>query len=702
MLSSSLIGENRIELQDGRIELEMAHPDLFGAVVPVVIRKGQSLSASGLEVALGGVVKAGMQTGDIRLSFVTDVTGYLVRNRFWPDSTIPDNAESPLQVYLSFDIAVSAQDPLGNAVLTQNVLGVQATGLAEVVDGQLSISNVGALNLDLLGIAQAPTSLALALRTTRGASAPLDTEAPRLISTYPAADQELMETGESILLNLSESVGLRGADAVELRTDFDAVVPADIRAVGSMIVITPTEPLNPDSGFRVYMGAGLSDLSGNSWAPQASDPAGGTGVLAFVTGAIASSSELPPTLVTVYPGAPCALRGQGTNNRRCVAGDAGDGDYLPFELPANHAIEAVFDQPMRASSFTLGRACGEGSIRVEKRAGDACDEAVPGTLVVTERALRFVPEEPWSPGQDYRLVVLAGSNSSCGANEVCGANGLALNTDPLDSPSGAGGPAAEFYFVGAEPSAAEVAVTNTRPIADRNGNARIDPGETTTETNRAAVRLAGVSGLVSSASFAMEDCDASTPQLEGCMYLSGDLVVRLEEPLENCSIATAAGPISAEHCIPVEVSPGAIYGTQLLMDANILGLGLINDLGTGKIVLRTRQNGEPIRGFIVEDSAGKPELFVTLSTFMDAPDLSIFGGLASHDLVSKELVVGLRGPVEFRDDGRLRIVLRNEEAIALDIGVRALGINSGTMSMEIGAGAMVVDFISRSARGGAR
>ncbi len=701
-LTSRLIGQNRIELLDGQVAISLGHPILFDAAVPVVIRRGQSLHSTGLDVALGGVVSAGLQTGDLRLSFASDVTGFLVRNRFWPASTIPDNVEAPLQVYLSFDIAVSGLDPFGNAVLTQTILGVQATGVAEVVDGELHIANVGALELDLLGITRAPTTLALAMSTTSTGAAPRDTDPPALLSTYPAPGAALFETTDSIVLTFTEPMRLRGSDAAELRTDFDAVVPAEYRASGSMIVITPLEPLEPGQGFRVHLGGGVADMHGNSWASDPDDPSGGSGVVSFTTAEIASSSELPPTLVTVYPGAPCSLPGQGAGNRHCESGEPDDGDYLPFELPANHAMEILFDQPMDLSSMTLGTACGEGAIRVEERSGNDCVRAIPGTLLRSERALRFVPESPWTPGQTYQLHLNVGGNSSCAPNELCGANGLPLNTNPLASADSAGGPAAVFFFVGTEVSPTDVIVTNTRPIVDRNGNAVVDADETVGDTNLASIRLAGVSGLVSSASFDMEDCDASTAEIEGCLHLSGDLVVRLEESQENCRIDTANGPIAAEHCVPVEVSPGALYGTQLTMDANILGLGLVNDLATGKIVLRTRQNGGPIRGFIVENASGQPELFVTLDTFMDAPDLSILGGLASHDLKSKELAVQLRGPVEFRDDGRLRIVLSNETLIALDVEIRTLGINSGTMSMEIAPGAMVVDFVSRSARGGLR
>ena len=67
----------------------------------------------------------------------------MYRNPHQPGGQRPENDRAPLYVDLSFDVAIYAMDPEGNAVLTQTVLGVQATGTAIATDGVLAIETVG-------------------------------------------------------------------------------------------------------------------------------------------------------------------------------------------------------------------------------------------------------------------------------------------------------------------------------------------------------------------------------------------------------------------------------------------------------------------------------------------------------------------------------------------------------------------------------
>jgi hypothetical protein len=700
-ISSGVIGRNIVELRDGKIKGELAHPNQFSTAMPLVIRKGQTLVSSGLSVELAGVVNSGLATGDLELSFVSDLTGVLVRNGYWPSDNIPDNLQSPLQIALSFDLALSAVDPVGNAALTQTVYGVQAVGTATVVDEQLLISTIATLEIDVLGVAKANTRIVLAFSTTLGESVPFDTTPPTLIAAYPNNASELLETGDAITLSFSEGVQLRDSEAVVLQTASGVAVPADIRAQGSMIVVTPSIALVPDQDFRVFIGGGLLDLNGNSWSSESADPTAGLGVLDVSTAVLSNASPLPPAILASYPGAPCSLVGDTAGNRHCRGGQGGDDDYLSFSLPSNHNIDVVFDQPMRRDGALLGSACDQGAVRVERVSGGDCDSVVPGTLFAGHRSLQFVPNEPWTEGASYRLRLVGGGNNSCDSGELCGANDRPLNTDMLNSTEDSGGPDVQIFFSGAAESEATAVVVGSQPIVDRNGNGKVDAGETIADTNRAAVSIVGVGGIVSSATLDMPDCDAGTPESEGCLYLSSDLVVRLEKEQSSCSITTAAGSENYDNCIPVTISPGAIYTTELIMDSSVLGLGLINDLSTAKKVFRMRELGEPARGFIVENANGDPEMIATLSTYMDAPDLSILGGLASHDLESKPLELKLRGPVQFRSDGRMAIQLRNEELIPLDVNVSSLGLD-GTISLEIAPQAMVLDLVSTAARGGLR
>jgi hypothetical protein len=86
---------------------------------------------------------------------------------------------------------------------------------------------------------------------------------------------------------------------------------------------------------------------------------------------------------------------------------------------------------------------------------------------------------------------------------------------------------------------------------------------------------------------------------------------------------------------------------------------------------------------------------------MDAPELEILGGLASHDLVSKPVDLVMRGPVTFRPDGRLEIALHNEALVEIEVVVGALGLD-GTLFLEIAPSAMLLNLTSSPARGGLR
>ncbi len=701
LITEQIIGDNVIHLQEGLLAAQMAHADGYPHEIPFVIRKGQALTADGMTIALGGVVPAGLQTGDMSMSFASDVTGVLVRNGYWPIDTRPENTYSPLEVHLDFDLALSSTNAIGNAVLTQTVLGVHLSGLAQVQDGTLVIHNLGVMEIDILGIATGSVQLALALSSAVGESAPLDLVAPTLVSTSPAP-AALLDPGQSIHLKFSESVQLLGDTAVELRTSSDTAVPADIRTDGAMVIITPTTRLGRSEEFQVVIGAGLRDLSGTPWQAEATDPTAGGDRWKFRTHAAPSGSEVAPTVMAAFPGAPCAL----SNSGSCQGGEGSDESYRPFELAANKSIEVAFDQPMNPTTLVAGTSCDRGAIRVEEVSGTGCTAVVPGYVVVRERGLQFVPAQPWRAGQTYRLRLHSGDNKTCDSGELCGRNGYPLNTAPLRSIGKRGGPDLDIEFVGMDETSDRVLLVSAHPLVDGNGNGRIDSGEPRPETNRAALHIVGHGGTVTDARIDMPDCIPATPRKEGCMYLSADMIVTLGEQQDSCSFETGHGTTMADHCVPVQLAPSAIYTTGLLLDVEaVWGLVELDKINTGKNILRLREGNAPITGHIVESLDGNAEMFVALDMYLDAPDLEIdlLGGLLSldHDMHSKPMRVYMRGPIEFMDDGRMRVSLASETPTQVVVTTEALGLD-GTIDLEIATGAMSMTLMSHPARGGQR
>ncbi len=700
-ISEQIIGDNVIHLQDGLLAAQMAHADGYAHEIPFVIRKGQALASDSMTIALGGVVPAGLQTGDMSMSFASDVTGVLVRNGYWPIDTRPENTYSPLEVHLDFDLALSSSNAIGNAVLTQTVLGVHLSGLAQVQDGTLVIHNLGVMELDILGIATGSVQLSLALSSAVGESAPLDLSPPTLVSTSPAPT-DLLEPGDSIHLKFSESVQLLGDTAVELRTSSDTAVPADIRTDGAMVIITPSARLGRSEEFQVVIGAGLRDLTGNTWQAEAMDPTAGGDRWKFRTPAAPTGSEVAPTIMAAFPGAPCALSSSGS----CQGGEGGDEKYRAFELAANKNIEVAFDQPMNAMTLVAGTTCDSGAIRVEEVSGTNCTAVVPGYVLVRERGIRFVPAQPWRAGQTYRLRLHSGDNKTCDSGELCGRNGHPLNTAPLKSIGKRGGPDVDIEFVGTDETAERVLLVSAHPIVDVNGNGRVDGGESKPETNRAALHITDHGGTVTDAKIDMPDCIPSTPRKEGCMYLGADMIVSLGEQQDSCSFETGQGTTTAAHCVPVNLAPSAIYTTGLLLDVEaVWGLVELDKINTGKNILRLREGNAPITGHIVESPDGNAEMYVALDMYLDAPDLEIdlLGGLLSldHDMHSKPMKAYMRGPIEFMDDGRMRVSLASETPTQIVVTTDALGLD-GTIDLEIAAGAMSMTLMSHPARGGQR
>jgi hypothetical protein len=695
-LDAQLIGHGQIALSDGSLRVELADPSRFGGPIPFVIRRGQVLASSGLSVALGGEIPSGLDTGILEVALASDATGVITRNPYRAADVLPDDARAPLHVYLTLDLAVTARDPIGNAALNQTVFGVELAGTAAVVDGALAIQSVGAMDIDLLGLERASANLVLGLRTDPGAAIPVDATAPELLATYPADDQDGVPVDDRIVLVFSEPLDPAGAGPgdVALTAPDGAPVPVHVREIGSALVVTPARPLAYGTRYHLALDGALRDLAGNEWARDGA-PLGPSGGVDFSTPPEGRAPPVPPVATAVVPGAPCAAA-----PARCAA-EASAG--APLVVPADRPLDVQFSQPIDPATLSLGAGCGDGPVRVERLAGGACAGAVPGALLVRERGLRFVPAEPWRDGQAYRLVLVPGADGACGPGEICGRNGLPLDTDLLGGePEAAGGPDAVVAFTGAPPTRDAYLPVAAEPVTDANGNGLVDPGEVTRDRSRAAIRVAGTGGIVSRAVFDMEDCRPETPQVDGCTYITADLPVSIGAAQTDCAVVQdAAGrPMVArgESCIPVRVYPQVLLGTSLRMDASAVGLPLIGDLDTGRLVLRLREpDGRPIVGHII-DGGGAPEFVIQTSLYLDAPSMTILGGSVAHDLRDRPLSMSLAGPVSFLPDGRMQIDLRNTAAQRVRVQVTALLGLTGTIDLEIPAGQFSLRLVSRPPR----
>jgi Bacterial Ig-like domain len=692
-LDKPLIGRETVQMGRSVLAAELADPMALGGPIAFTIRRGQRLTASGLDVKLGGQIPVGLSTGELQIELLTDGGGRIFRNPHQAAEQRPDNDRAPLYVELSLDLAVFATDPTGTAALTQTVLGVQGSGTVIATDGVLAIETVASMDLGLLGVTSAPSNLVLELITSPDDAPPVDTQGPKLVATYPAEGAAELPVDGGIELVFDEPVDLDRLRAGGVKLEESpggAPVAAAIESHGSAVVVRPLAPLAYGTGYRVLL-PDVADVAGNVLAATA---------MVQVSTPVLPATTTPPTVVAISPGVPCALTGgSATSPGRCSGGDAADAPYRPFTLEREQPIEVELSQPLRRSSVTLGAACGAGSVRVEELSmAGACVRPVPGSLLVRNRGFSFVPDQPWATGTRYRLSLVSGGDAGCAAGELCGENGIAASFDPLGGTQNgdAGGPVLAMDFTGAEPSGATSVFSQTAPWTDINGSGFVETGEVRRDQNRAMMRITGTTGNVTSAEFTSPDCLPGTPEKEACMYLLGALPVAMGEVTNDCPLP---GGGTADACVPVTMSAQAMYATSIAMHAVVTATGIsINvDSDTGTAVMRIRDPASgPVTGYIIDGGSG-PRLVVALDLYMDAPDMEL--PLSTHDLHSKPLAVSLEGPVSFLPDGRIVIEASNTADLPVEVRINApLGI-TGTVKMAVPKGEMKLRLVSRPLRG---
>lgn len=688
-IDKPLIGKESSTMLPASLAAELGDPKALGGPIAFTIRKGQRMKSTGLDVKLGGEISVGLTTGDILIEMLTDAGGRLYRNPHQAADQRPENERAPLYVDLSMDIAVYAVDPKGNAVLTQTVLGVQASGTAVGADGVLAIETVASMELGLLGVTAAPTNLVLELITDPAAHPDTDTAAPSLVASMPSlgGNAQPVDAGIEIIFNEPVDLDRLRAGGMRLETAAGTVVPSVIESHGAAVVVRSIAPLTYSTAYRVVM-SDVADLAGNKLAT--------TPPITFTTPRLVTT-DAPLTVTAIHPGVPCALTGaNGASPGRCQGGAGGDDLYGNFTLPANEAVEIAFSQPPQAGTLVHGIMCNTGTVRIEEIDGaGTCLAAVAGTFIAHNHTVSFVPDKPWVVDKRYRVRIVSGNNTGCSAGELCGFGGQAASFDPLGGTTNgdAGGPDLAIQFLGVAPLTSTFMIADAGPFSDINGNGKIDSGESLADENRAALNITGTTGSVSQAHFTSPDCLPNMPGTQACMYLLGSMPVEMGELSTTCPLPDGS---SVASCVPVTISAQAMLATSISMNATLV-IGVDTDTGTSVMRVREPAGGGGVVGYII-DEGGTPTMIVKLDLYMDAPDMSLPLG-AGHDLHSKPLSATLSGPVRFLPDGRISISVANTATLPVTVNIDGpLGI-SGSVKMEVPAHEMKLQLISPALRG---
>ena len=153
-LDSTLLGTTDYSQQTATMYAELAYTPAFEQSEPLPLRvpRGTLLSSSSLDVEVGGQVpvldaetEQLQQTGDIKVTMISDATGYLLPNPYTDDSGAPS------YVKLFMDVSMNTEETQPNASLSQDLLGVELVGLTYVKEGTLIIDAMGVVEPNLLG-----------------------------------------------------------------------------------------------------------------------------------------------------------------------------------------------------------------------------------------------------------------------------------------------------------------------------------------------------------------------------------------------------------------------------------------------------------------------------------------------------------------------------------------------------------------------
>ncbi len=695
-VSSSLIGNTPVGLFGPTISAQLGEPKSLGGPIPLVIRKGQRLDLSGLDIRIGGIVSTGRKTATQHLTFLNDAVGFLARNPLRAGSQFPDDEQSPVAVDLVLDAALTAEDLSGNILSNQTVMGIVLHGTSRVEGKRFAVDQFSAIELNALGIGRATVNMSLRLQT--GATVAMDPlSVPRLVSTLPAEGAKEVSPLTAVQFNFSGPIDSAQIAMQPLVTmsQKGASVPVVARADGATFIVKPLTPLLPGEAVTVTLGQLLSPTGETV-------ELGAAAKLTFTTVAKSAAPPVAPYVVSLVPGAPCALeRGTTGSPGTCVGAEKTDAPYQPFRLSEDKFVEAQFSQPMDPKSFKLGESCGEGSVRVERLdAQGKCVDTVSGSLIVGEQSMRFIPSAPWINGQVYRLVLVGGADDRCAAGELCSLSQKPLSTDILRGIQGTsgGGPAIEIGFVTEPATTGSFLPLLSWPKVDLNGDGVVNGEESVRDETSAAIEVADFGGIISRAELSGPDCRSGRPQLQNCLGLNSSIPVSVNGPIDKCPVDAAGMPIvEGKPCIEVRVYPSLILGTNVTLNTTALGIIPINNISTGTLIIRILETAAPLNGYIIsEDGLSDPQFVIRQELLIDAPDLSILGGAVSNDLKSKPIVLTFKGPVAFLPDGRMEVRLKSLNAVDVRVNVRALF--AGHVTLRIPAGEMRLNLVGPTVR----
>ena len=434
----TLMGNNFVYL-GGRNKSEMGDTSKFPDKIPIVIRKGQKLSATEIVALLGGKIPlittngTPVTTGSIDLQFLTDVVGYISSAK---DVFGVEGGRASIRLFM--DVAMTASDVGAASSFDQPMLGNELTGITDVNKefGELEMDLAGLTEMRVVDEFMPVVVAAMQIATTGGeggGNKEGDNTPPSVIITNPLPNSQLVEQSEKIILTFSEPLDPKTVEG-KLLVSIYGGTPIEGQELfwQNKLVFKPNQPLPAGEVIDVNLAPGVADLAGNA-TTESYD-------FTFSVGGYESSPTEPPLLNSVTPS-----------------------DKPNSEMCAEFAVETYFSQLMDPATINYGT-----SFVVR----DLSDQTVvPGMLYVNWKRLRFVPDDWFVPGHVYQVEV---------DSSIANLDGVPLDTDADGT---AGGPKVTWRFTAVESQHWVQSVMYTEPFADRNEDAELTGNEYPTDTN---------------------------------------------------------------------------------------------------------------------------------------------------------------------------------------------------------------------------
>ena len=617
IVHSQLIGNTTAYLT-GYLDTYMGDAAASPSMIPVIIPGGQRLYGSSMSVSLGGVIPTPLLSKKLSITLLDNVCMYMTGN---PYQDI--NPQAPPVMYGVEDMNLTAQDPVTNAVLNQNLMGVQLTGTVTVdkTDGSLIIDYMGMTTLNIMGIENAPVLLFLRFRSVpAGWVAPQRDNTFVATGTIPYSGDDRIGTDSGFIVNFSGPVDPSNFQSRFSLSPTGSTIGYQTIYNGSSVIVQPYNllnpyypiPLVPQTPYDLTVYSGLASLMGTSLNQDA--------VMSFTTdaaeyGATTAGTFVTPVIGTVFPE---------------------DGGMLPLFAHPSISLDKFIDPSTVAYNQDV--------FVTDTTEGIP----VPGGVEVIGRKMLFIPSQPLINGDQYTFAV---------SPAITDIDGNTLTQD------------AAIHFTAAATPWFPILSQELSPVADRNQDAYLDGSEAPTPQN--AILMGQTTTNVTLNVLGIGIPTTATVYPQNPSYLSGQL---------NAMITGIGQDANGNPQLQFVVDGGAKqFGTNVTILAIVFGVPLLGTVSqtnvTGRLTLSlqpltpTTAQGWPCGmqaacGYIAYDAAAQQ---LTAVTYMAA------NANASDALVQQMMSpyqptkIVLQGPVTFLPDGRLALTMSGTTIMTTDL-----------------------------------